>query len=64
LSSCAREDIVVVMFFDIVGVGVSVGVVVVMRARDRIAHPQSKRPAPWFRGHRWSLENTSDRWSA
>jgi hypothetical protein len=32
-----------------------------VRARTRIAHLQSERPARWFRGHRWSYENTSDR---
>jgi hypothetical protein len=34
-----------------------------VRARTRIAHLQSERPARWFRGHRWSYENTSDRCS-
>jgi hypothetical protein len=37
--------------------------VVVVRVRTRIAHLQSERPARWFRGHRWSYENTSDRCS-
>jgi hypothetical protein len=59
----AREDIVVVIITVVVGVDVSVGVVAVVRARTRIAHLQSKRPARWFRGHRWSYENTSDRCS-
>jgi hypothetical protein len=45
------------------GVDASVGVVVVVRARTRIAHIQSERPARWFRGHRWSYENTSDKGS-
>jgi hypothetical protein len=63
LSSCARKDIVVVIIMIVVGVEVGVGVVVVVRARTRIAHLQYKRPARWFRGHRWSYENTSDRCS-
>jgi hypothetical protein len=42
LLSCARADIVVVISI------VVVGVVVVARARTRIAHPQSERPARWF----------------
>jgi hypothetical protein len=61
LSSCTREDIVVVLIMIVVGVEVGVGVVVVVRARTRIAHLQSKRPVRWFRGHRWTYENTSDR---
>jgi energy-converting hydrogenase Eha subunit A len=64
LLSCAREDIVVVKIMIVVGVDVSVGVVVVVRARTRIAQLQSERPARWFRGHRWSYENTSDRCSS
>jgi hypothetical protein len=59
-----REDVVVVIIIVVVGVDVSVGVVVVVvRARTRIAHLQSERTARWFRGHRWSHENTSDRCS-
>jgi hypothetical protein len=61
LSSRARKDIVVIIIMIVVGVEVGVGVVVVVRARTRIAHLQSKRPARWFRGHRWSYGNTSDR---
>jgi hypothetical protein len=57
LSSRPRKDIVAVIIMIVVGVGV----VVVVRAQTRIAHLQSKRPARWFRGHRWSYENTSDR---
>jgi hypothetical protein len=61
LSSCAREDIVFGILMIVVGVEVGVGVVVAVRARTRIAHLQYERPARWFRGHRWSYENTSDR---
>jgi hypothetical protein len=48
LLSCAREDIVVVKSIVVVGVDVSAGAVVVVRARTRIAHLQSERPARWF----------------
>jgi hypothetical protein len=48
LLSCAREDLVVVIIIVVVGVDVNNGVVVVMRARTRIAHLQSERPARWF----------------
>jgi hypothetical protein len=45
LLSCAREDIPVVMTIGVVCVDASVVVVVVARARTRIAHLQSERPA-------------------
>jgi hypothetical protein len=45
LLSCAREASVVVIFIVVVGVDLSVGVGVVVRARTRIAHLQSERPA-------------------
>jgi hypothetical protein len=48
LLSCAREDIVVVILIVVVGVDVSVGVVVFVHARTRLAHLQSERPARWF----------------
>jgi hypothetical protein len=63
LSSCARKDIVVVIIMTVVGVEVGVGVAIAVRARTRIAHLPSERPARWFRGRRWSYENTSDRCS-
>jgi hypothetical protein len=44
LLSCVHEDIVVVMII----VDVSLGVVVVVGARTRIAHLQSERPARSF----------------
>jgi hypothetical protein len=61
--SCAREDIVVVILTIVASVEGSVGAAVVVCARARIAHLQSERPARWFRGHHWSYENTSDRYS-
>jgi hypothetical protein len=46
-----------------VEVVIHIVVVVVVCARTRIAHLQTERPSQWFRGHRWSYENTSDRCS-
>jgi hypothetical protein len=64
LSLCARKDVVVALIMHVVSVEVGVGVAVVVRARTRIAPLQPKRPARWFRGHRWRYENTSDRCNA
>jgi hypothetical protein len=48
LLSCAHEDIVGVMIIVVVCVDASDGVVVVVRARTRIPHLQSERPARSF----------------